>query len=45
MVQVCQGTKTQNDMLVEAIEQYKEIFIKARRDFAKVLTVSGFMAL
>jgi hypothetical protein len=45
MVQVCQGTKTQNDMLVEAIEQYKEIFIKAKREFNKVFEVGAHLAL
>jgi hypothetical protein len=40
MVQVCEGSKTKNDMLEEAIEQYKEIFIKAKRDFNKVVSVS-----
>ncbi|ETW80507.1 hypothetical protein HETIRDRAFT_46055 [Heterobasidion irregulare TC 32-1] len=39
MVQVCQGTKTKNDMVVEAVEQYKEMFVKAKRDFEKVVAV------
>jgi DNA topoisomerase-3 len=39
MVKVCDGMKTQNDMLVEAIDQYREIFLKARRDFNKVISV------
>ncbi|KAI0049973.1 prokaryotic type I DNA topoisomerase [Auriscalpium vulgare] len=38
MVEVCQGTKTKNDMLAESIDQYKEMFIKARREFQKVIT-------
>ncbi|KAI0066039.1 prokaryotic type I DNA topoisomerase [Artomyces pyxidatus] len=38
MVEVCQGTKTKNDMLVESIEQYKERYIKAKRDFVKVVS-------
>jgi DNA topoisomerase-3 len=36
MVQVCQGTKTKNDMLVQALEQYKAMFIIARREFNKI---------
>jgi DNA topoisomerase III len=39
MVQVCEGTKTKNDMIEEAIQQYKEIFVKAKRDFNKVVSV------
>jgi len=40
MVQVCEGQKTKNDMLVESIDQYKEVYILARRDFQKVMQVS-----
>ncbi|KAF8329298.1 DNA topoisomerase [Amanita rubescens] len=36
MVQVCQGTKTMNDMVVQALEQYKEMFIIARREFNRI---------
>lgn len=39
MVQVCEGTKTKNDMLAQSIDQYKEMFIIARREFEKVITV------
>jgi DNA topoisomerase-3 len=41
MVQVCEGTKTKNDMLVQSIDQYKDIFIKAKRDFNKIVMVSA----
>jgi hypothetical protein len=39
MVAVCQGTKSKNDMIVEAVEQYKDMFLKARTNFDKVVTV------
>ena len=39
MVQVCEGVKTKNDMLMESIGQYKEVFIRAKREFDKVVTV------
>lgn len=39
MVQVCQGTKTKNDMLEETLVQYKEMFIITRREFDKVVSV------
>ncbi|GLB36997.1 putative introduces a single-strand break via transesterification at a target site in duplex DNA [Lyophyllum shimeji] len=38
MVQVCERAKTKADMLEEAIEQYKEMFIIARREFQKVVS-------
>ncbi|KDQ27457.1 hypothetical protein PLEOSDRAFT_1041188 [Pleurotus ostreatus PC15] len=40
MVQVCERNKTKHDMLNQAIEQYKEMYIIARRDFDRVITVS-----
>jgi len=39
MVAVCQGTKSKNDMIVEAVEQYKDMFVRARANFAKVISV------
>ncbi|THH02191.1 hypothetical protein EW145_g6782 [Phellinidium pouzarii] len=38
MVEVCERTKSKNDMLAQSIDQYKEVFIKARREFNKVVT-------
>ncbi|KAF8499652.1 DNA topoisomerase [Russula emetica] len=38
MVAVCQGTKSKNDMIVEAVDQYKDIFFRARANFDKVIT-------
>lgn len=40
MVQVCDSVRTKNDMLEQSIEQYREVFIKARQNFAKVIDVS-----
>jgi DNA topoisomerase III len=40
MVQICEGTKTKHDMLAEGIEQYKDMFIRARGEFNKVVAVS-----
>ncbi|KAF4597991.1 DNA topoisomerase [Pleurotus pulmonarius] len=40
MVQVCEKNKTKHDMLNQAIEQYKEMYIIARRDFDRVITTS-----
>ena len=40
MVQVCEGQKPKNDMLVESIDQYKEVYILAKRDFQKAMQVS-----
>lgn len=39
MIAVCQGTKSKNDMIVEAVEQYKDMFVRARANFDKVTSV------
>ncbi|EIN11293.1 prokaryotic type I DNA topoisomerase [Punctularia strigosozonata HHB-11173 SS5] len=39
MVQVCERRKTKQDMLAENIEQYKDMFIRAKRDFNRVMDV------
>jgi hypothetical protein len=43
MVQVCQGAKTKTDMLEETIGQYKDMFIIARREFEKVVSVGSLV--
>ena len=40
MVQVCEGTVTKNDMIMQGLEQYKEMFTIVRRDFQRVTSVS-----
>ena len=40
MVQVCEGTKSKGVMLQEAIDQYKDIFMRARNGFNTVVAVS-----
>ncbi|EGN99753.1 hypothetical protein SERLA73DRAFT_52441 [Serpula lacrymans var. lacrymans S7.3] len=37
MAQVCEGNKSKGDMLAESIDQYKEMFITAKREFEKVV--------
>ncbi|KAF8647157.1 hypothetical protein AX16_006988 [Volvariella volvacea WC 439] len=37
MVQICQRTKTKNDMLTETIDQYKTMFMMTRAEFAKIV--------
>ena len=39
MVAVCQGTKSKNDMIVEAVDQYKDMFVRARANFDKIIAV------
>ncbi|KAI0256361.1 DNA topoisomerase [Lactifluus subvellereus] len=38
MAAVCQGTKSKNDMIVEAVEQYKDMYVRAKSNFAKVIS-------
>ena len=40
MVQVCEGTVSKNDMIMQGLEQYKEMFTIVRRDFQRVTSVS-----
>lgn len=40
MVEVCDRLKTKEDMLTQTVEQYKEVFVQARENFGKVVTVS-----
>lgn len=39
MVRICEGLKSKEDMLNEAIEQYKALFVKARGDFDLLIQV------
>lgn len=39
MVNICEGTMTKNDMLVQSIEQYKEMYIRTRAEFERLVTV------
>lgn len=41
MVQVCEGAKTKNEMLVQSIEQYKDMYVMAKREFDKVIEVDS----
>lgn len=39
MVEICEGNKTKREMLDESIEQYKEMFMKTKIEFAKLINV------
>ncbi|KIJ68114.1 hypothetical protein HYDPIDRAFT_83606 [Hydnomerulius pinastri MD-312] len=41
MVQVCEGAKTKDEMLVQSIEQYREMYVMAKREFERVVSVSS----
>ncbi|KIJ18604.1 hypothetical protein PAXINDRAFT_110078 [Paxillus involutus ATCC 200175] len=42
MVQVCDGAKTKDEMLMQSIEQYKDMYVIAKREFDKVISVCLF---
>ncbi|TFY54110.1 hypothetical protein EVJ58_g9055 [Rhodofomes roseus] len=42
MLNICEGTMTKNDMLVQSIEQYKEMYMRARAEFERLATVRHF---
>ncbi|KZT57049.1 prokaryotic type I DNA topoisomerase [Calocera cornea HHB12733] len=37
MVDICEGRSTKNDMLFQSIEQYREVFLRARAAFRQVV--------
>lgn len=39
---ICDGVETKADVVQFSIEQYKEVFVKARREMEKVIEVSSF---
>lgn len=39
MVDICQGNKSKNEVLSESIELYKEMFVKTRLEFQKLMNV------
>lgn len=39
MVQICERVKTKEDMLQESINQYKEVFLLAKRNFEQIVEV------
>lgn len=43
LVQICDGAKTKNELLTEATDQYKEMFMLARGEFGRVMAVSAFL--
>ena len=38
-MQICDGAKTKNDLLTEATDQYKEMYMRARQEFGRVMAV------
>lgn len=42
MVQVCEGNTSKREMLDRSIEQYREVFLRARGEFDRVISVSIF---
>lgn len=45
MVQVCEGAKSKNEMLMQSIEQYKDMYVMAKREFDKVIEVNPSVVL
>lgn len=41
MQRICDGLQTKRDVLNFTIEQYKEVYIKAKREFDTVVNVSS----
>ena len=45
MVQVCEGTRSKNDMLVQSLDQYKDMYVIVKREFEKVTSVGSAFLL
>lgn len=43
MVEICEGTRTKADMLTESVEQYKEIYMRTKQEFERLVNVSGIV--
>ncbi|KAI0675385.1 DNA topoisomerase [Trametes maxima] len=41
MVDICQGAKTKNEVLMESVERYKEMFVRTRLEFRKLAEAVG----
>lgn len=39
MVDICWGVKSKNEVLVESIERYKEMFMRTKIEFEKLVAV------
>jgi DNA topoisomerase III len=39
MVAVCQGTKSKEAMIAEVVFEYKDMFVRAKANFGKVISV------
>lgn len=40
MVAICEGRKGKNEVIMESIERYKEIFMRTKIEFQKLMEVS-----
>lgn len=40
MVDICGGVKSKNEVLAESIERYKEMFMRTKIEFEKLVAVS-----
>ncbi|KAI0633210.1 DNA topoisomerase [Trametes polyzona] len=41
MVDICEGVKSKNEVLMESIERYKEMFVRTRMEFEKLVAAVG----
>ena len=39
MVQICEGARTKGDVLTENVEKYKDMYMRTKRDFARIIAV------
>lgn len=42
MQAICDGVRAKREVLEQSIEEYKEVYVKARREFDTIVEVSSF---
>ena len=45
MVDICEGNKTKHEVMDESIERYKEMFMKTKIEFQKLMDVRSVYRL
>ena len=40
MVQICDGLKTKGEIMAENVDRYKDMFMRTKHDFQRIVAVS-----
>jgi len=45
MVQICEGTKTKQDVIAQTLEEYREVYVRTRQQMLPFIAVSSCVSL